>query len=289
MIIVWFTAHLASLDPLLTTPIVVNVTLARKIVTVDLGPSSRIPFSTTSRTRAAVFRHPVNYFLALFRISKFGRFIYLLFHFFLLLFSSCGLILPRAALESQQCRYGPVRPDRYLLYADRMVSGVNQAAGCQAACDSERNFRCRSYSLHEQSSSTSSSSSVMSMVCSLSSSTSMALEVNKRRQWIRETMFACSKLFIVPLTLTVSTWRIICRQDRLLVCIYEFERNTTSRITRNGSTGRVRRRRRRIHQHPRSTTNPFWLDWGERRWFRSWWLGQSGRPVSYSSFLWQIT
>jgi len=66
-------------------------------------------------------------------------------------------------IEGRVCGYGAAQTDRYLLYADRMVSGPNEGA-CRLACDSERNFRCRSYSWHLHS----------SLACSLSSSTSSA-------------------------------------------------------------------------------------------------------------------
>jgi hypothetical protein len=72
-------------------------------------------------------------------------------------------------LDSRQCRYAPLQPDRYLLYADRMVSGTSQtAASCQTACDSERHFRCRSFSVYVV---------LGLMQCSMSSSASPAYEV----------------------------------------------------------------------------------------------------------------
>lgn len=72
-------------------------------------------------------------------------------------------------LDSRQCRYAPLKPDRYLLYADRMVSGTSQtAASCQTACDSERHFRCRSFSVYVV---------LGLMQCSMSSSASPAYEV----------------------------------------------------------------------------------------------------------------
>lgn len=84
--------------------------------------------------------------------------------------------------ESPQCRYGPVQPDRYLLYADRMISGSSQtAATCQAACDSERHFRCRSFSVHSAVPST-------PMQCSLSSSISPTYEVISKNHSSHETI-----------------------------------------------------------------------------------------------------
>ncbi|KAI9559609.1 hypothetical protein GHT06_013614 [Daphnia sinensis] len=76
--------------------------------------------------------------------------------------------------DSRQCRYAPLKPDRYLLYADRMVSGTSQtAASCQTACDSERHFRCRSFSVYVV---------LGLMQCSMSSSASPAYEVQRGSQ-----------------------------------------------------------------------------------------------------------
>ncbi len=80
--------------------------------------------------------------------------------------------------ETRQCRYGPVQSDRFLLYADRIISGVSGSTSCQAACDSERNFRCRSYSIHSATAVPSSSPGASMMYCSLSSSTTPTYEVN---------------------------------------------------------------------------------------------------------------
>lgn len=84
--------------------------------------------------------------------------------------------------ETRQCRYNPVQPDRFLLYADKIVSGVSGQTSCQSACDSERHFRCRSYSLHSPTSqvvttTVPSSSSGPITHCSLSSSPSPTFEV----------------------------------------------------------------------------------------------------------------
>ncbi|XP_046464235.1 uncharacterized protein LOC124210016 isoform X1 [Daphnia pulex] len=76
--------------------------------------------------------------------------------------------------DSRLCRYAPLQPDRYLLYADRMVSGTSQtAASCQTACDSERHFRCRSFSVYVV---------LGLMQCSMSSSASPAYEIQRGSQ-----------------------------------------------------------------------------------------------------------
>lgn len=97
------------------------------------------------------------------------------------------MFLIHIVLDSRQCRYAPLQPDRYLLYADRMVSGTSQTAtSCQTACDSERHFRCRSFSVYVV---------LGLMQCSMSSSASPAYEVRNCLGFFSKMLPCCINSF----------------------------------------------------------------------------------------------
>ena len=120
-------------------------------------------------------------------------------------------------VEGRVCSYGAAQSDRYLLYADRMVSGSNEGT-CRLACDSERHFRCRSYSWHLHS----------SLACSLSSSTSSASNSYQVNPHPSHTRNSNTSYFFK----TVPTRGFIQRK-RLFSTVGE--RRIT--VARNGSTG----------------------------------------------------
>jgi hypothetical protein len=52
-------------------------------------------------------------------------------------------------LEPRKCTYKAAQKDRYLIYVDKTETAQHDGI-CQRACDSQREFNCRSYSFLAQ-------------------------------------------------------------------------------------------------------------------------------------------
>lgn len=65
-------------------------------------------------------------------------------------FSDSNLHIHIIFLEQTRCEYAPQVQDQYLIYTDKVTDAFSDVL-CQAACNQEREFACRSYTFRSQS------------------------------------------------------------------------------------------------------------------------------------------